>query len=428
MNFLSLNIQGLAQKAKNDWVNELCATNKACWRNFNFEYVYSPSVGFSGGILCVWDPKMFQKVNSMVSDYFVLIRGEWISNVRTQAERYGSNFNVKAANAFNSFISAAGLEEVPVTRMFITEEQLSQNPYKILKNLLRWRWLKRLKSNGLLKEMRIKYYHGIPKQQKNSTCYETLGPNSFLIGSLYKIIAKIISNRLVVVLRDVVNEVQSAFVANRQILDGPFILNEIFQWCKKKKKQMRIFKVDFEKAYDSVRWDYLDDVLQKFSFGDKLRGWIQSCLRSSRGPVIVNESPTNEFQFHRGLKQGDPLSLFLFILIMESLHILVQRVVDAGMFRGISLGSSLQLSHLFYADDAVFMGQCSSSYIDSIIQVLECFYRVSGLRINMTKSKLMGISVANETIDQEANKIGCTRLKAPFYYLGSKVGDLMSRT
>ncbi|GJU40049.1 RNA-directed DNA polymerase, eukaryota [Tanacetum coccineum] len=191
---------------------------------------------------------------------------------------------------------------------------------------------------------------------------------------------------------------------------------------------MMIFKVDFEKAYDSVRWDYLDDVLQKFGFGDRLRGWIQSCLRSSRGSVIVNGSPTNEFQFHRGLKQGDPLSPFLFILIMESLHISVQRVVDAGMFRGISLGSSLQLSHLFYADDAVFMGQWSSSYIDTIIQVLECFYRASGLRINMTKSKLMGISVANETIDQEANKIRCTRLKAPFSYLGSKVGDLMPRT
>ncbi|GKA71271.1 RNA-directed DNA polymerase, eukaryota, reverse transcriptase zinc-binding domain protein [Tanacetum coccineum] len=79
-----------------------------------------------------------------------------------------------------------------------------------------------------------------------------------LIGSLYKIIAKVLANRLVVVLVDIVNEVQSAFVADRQILDGPFILNEVVQWCKAKKKQAMIFKVDFEKAYDSVRWDYLD--------------------------------------------------------------------------------------------------------------------------------------------------------------------------
>ncbi|GKF05192.1 RNA-directed DNA polymerase, eukaryota, reverse transcriptase zinc-binding domain protein, partial [Tanacetum coccineum] len=103
-----------------------------------------------------------------------------------------------------------------------------------------------------------------------------------LIGSLYKIIAKILANRLVVVLGDIVNEVQSAFIADRQILDGPFILNEVLQWCKSKKKQSLIFKVDFEKAYDSVRWDFLDEVLKKFGFGDKWCTWIQSCLRSSR--------------------------------------------------------------------------------------------------------------------------------------------------
>nr|GFA00490.1 RNA-directed DNA polymerase, eukaryota, reverse transcriptase zinc-binding domain protein [Tanacetum cinerariifolium] len=74
-----------------------------------------------------------------------------------------------------------------------------------------------------------------------------------LIGSLYKIIAKILANRLVTVLGDVINEIQSAFVADRQILDGPFILNEDLQWCKLKKKQSFIFKIDFEKAYDSVR-------------------------------------------------------------------------------------------------------------------------------------------------------------------------------
>ncbi|GJR55734.1 RNA-directed DNA polymerase, eukaryota [Tanacetum coccineum] len=154
-----------------------------------------------------------------------------------------------------------------------------------------------------------------------------------LIGSIYKIIAKILANRLVGVLGDIVNEVQSAFIMERQILDGPFILNEVIQWCKLKKKQSLIFKVDFEKAYDSVRWDFLDDVLKKFGFGNKWCAWIQSCLRSSRGSIIINGSPTKEFQFFKGLKQGDPLSPFLFILIMESLHLSFQRVVDVGMHK-----------------------------------------------------------------------------------------------
>ncbi|GJV44979.1 RNA-directed DNA polymerase, eukaryota [Tanacetum coccineum] len=146
-----------------------------------------------------------------------------------------------------------------------------------------------------------------------------------LIGGIYKIIAKILSNRLVGVLSDIVNEVQSAFIADRQILDGPFILNEVIQWCKLKKKQSFIFKVDFEKAFDSVRWDFLDDVLKNFSFGNKWCRWIQSCLKSSR--------------------------------VMESLHISFKRVVDAGMFKGIKLDPSTTISHMFYADDVVFMGQ-----------------------------------------------------------------------
>ncbi|GJW59291.1 RNA-directed DNA polymerase, eukaryota [Tanacetum coccineum] len=248
-----------------------------------------------------------------------------------------------------------------------------------------------------------------------------------LIGSLYKIIAKILANRLVGVLGDIVNEVQSAFIADRQILDGPFILNEVLQWCKVKKKQSLIFKVDFEKAYDSVRWDFLDDVLSKFGFGEKWRKWIQCCLRSSRGSIIINGSPTEEFQFCKGLKQGDPLSPFLFILIMESLHLSFQRVVDAGMFKGIKLGASVNISHMFYADDAVFVGQWCESNISTLVHVLECFYRASGLRINMSKSKIMGVYVDSDKVKRAALKLGCLILKPPFLYLGLIVGGSMSR-
>ncbi|GKB10494.1 RNA-directed DNA polymerase, eukaryota [Tanacetum coccineum] len=93
---------------------------------------------------------------------------------------------------------------------------------------------------------------------------------------------------------------------------------------------------------------------------------------------------------------GDLISPLLFLLVMKSLHLSVQRVVDAGLFRGITICPSLQLSHLFYVDDAVFMGQWSESNINVIIKVLDCFYRASGLRINMNKSKLMGLSVDND--------------------------------
>ncbi|GJS13278.1 RNA-directed DNA polymerase, eukaryota [Tanacetum coccineum] len=265
----------------------------------------------------------------------------------------------------------------------------------------------------------------IPKSQ-NANMVKDFRPIS-LIGSLYKIISKILANRLVTVLGDIVSDVQSAFVTGRQILDGPFILNDLIHWCKSKKKQTMIFKVDFEKAFDSVRWDFLDDVLKKFGFGDRWCGWIQSCLRSSRGSILVNGSPTKEFQFYKGLKQGDPLSPFLFILIMESLHLSFQNTVNEGMFKGVSIGPNLHLSHLFYADDVVFMGQWSDSNLSTIVNVLKCFYLASGLRINMHKSKLMGIAVDDAKVYQAARCIGCLHLKPPFSYLGTKIGGLMSR-
>nr|GFB76348.1 RNA-directed DNA polymerase, eukaryota, reverse transcriptase zinc-binding domain protein [Tanacetum cinerariifolium] len=81
-------------------------------------------------------------------------------------------------------------------------------------------------------------------------------------------------------------------------------------------------------------WDYLDDVLKSFGFRDKWRGWIIGCLDSAMGSVLINGMPTTEFQFYKGLKQRDPLSLFLFILLMESLHISFTIVLDVDLYKG----------------------------------------------------------------------------------------------
>ncbi|GJW85917.1 RNA-directed DNA polymerase, eukaryota [Tanacetum coccineum] len=86
-----------------------------------------------------------------------------------------------------------------------------------------------------------------------------------------------------------------SFVANEQYLDGPFILNEMLNWCKRKKKQAMFFKVDFAKAYDSVRWDYLLDILHAFGFGPNWCRWIRGTFTSSMASILVNGSPTSEF-------------------------------------------------------------------------------------------------------------------------------------
>ncbi|GJU56595.1 RNA-directed DNA polymerase, eukaryota [Tanacetum coccineum] len=94
------------------------------------------------------------------------------------------------------------------------------------------------------------------------------------------------------------------------------------------------FKVDFAKAYDSVRWDYLLDILQAFGFGPNWCRWIRGTFTSSMASILVNGSPTSEFPFCCGLKQGDPLALYLFILIMESLLSLSPCVLVDGLFKG----------------------------------------------------------------------------------------------
>ncbi|GJU36096.1 RNA-directed DNA polymerase, eukaryota, reverse transcriptase zinc-binding domain protein [Tanacetum coccineum] len=176
----------------------------------------------------------------------------------------------------------------------------------------------------------------------------------------------------------------------------------------------------------------MDDILQdlpRFCLTGrcKWRNWIQSCLTSSKGSILVNGCPTNEFQFYKGLKQGDPLSPFLFILVMESLHLSFQRIVNAGMFKGIVLDQSLCLSHMFYADDAIFLGEWSDGNISTLIHVLKCFFHASGLKINLNKSKIMGINVESAQVIQAAAKLGCLVLKCPFYYLGTRVGGSMTR-
>nr|GEY84334.1 RNA-directed DNA polymerase, eukaryota, reverse transcriptase zinc-binding domain protein [Tanacetum cinerariifolium] len=176
-----------------------------------------------------------------------------------------------------------------------------------------------------------------------------------LVGSMYKIITKILANRLSLITSELVSDVQSSFVSNREIVDGSFILNELLSWCKHKNTKALIFKIDFEKAFNLMRCDYLDVVLNNFGFGLKWRSWIQGCLNYAMGSILVNGSLTLEFKFSKGLKYGDPLPPFLFILIMESLHLSFNNVVNVGLYNGIHIDDSLSLSHLFYADDVIFI-------------------------------------------------------------------------
>ncbi|GJW65785.1 RNA-directed DNA polymerase, eukaryota [Tanacetum coccineum] len=174
----------------------------------------------------------------------------------------------------------------------------------------------------------------------------------------------------------------------------------------------------------SLYKDLLEDVLIAFGFGPKWCSWIRGCLHSGMASVLLNGSPSSEFQFYCGLKQGDPLAPYLFLLVMESLHLSVSRAIEAGIFKGIKIDSTLNLSHLFYADDVVFIGEWSPSNLSGITNILHCFSLLSGLSINLKKSNLLGVGVRSEYVKDAAVNLGCLTMKTPFKYLGVMVGGI----
>jgi len=182
-----------------------------------------------------------------------------------------------------------------------------------------------------------------------------------LVGSLYKIPAKLLANRLRQVIGSVISYAQYAFVKNRQILDWILIANDVVDEARKCKKELMMFKVDFEKAYDLVDWGYLYAMMGKICFSTLWRKWIKECVLTATSFVLGNGSPTDEFPLGRGLRQGDPLSPFLFLWVAEGLNVMMKAMVDANFFRGYSVGAEnvVVLSHLQFAYDTLLLGEKS---------------------------------------------------------------------
>ncbi|GKV32816.1 hypothetical protein SLEP1_g41389 [Rubroshorea leprosula] len=237
----------------------------------------------------------------------------------------------------------------------------------------------------------------IPKVE-NPQRIEDYRPIS-LIGVMYKILAKLLANRLRKVLDKIIGEQQMAFIKGRQLLDGVIIANEVIEEVKRKKKNSFLFKVDFEKAYD------------------------KECLQSSTVSILINGSPTRQFPVSKGLRQGDPLSPFLFLIVAEGLNGLMLSAVDKNLYKGVRIGNiGVMVSHLQFADDTIFFGEASKENIQVIKCVLRTFELASGLKINYGKSQLMGIGVEEEWKKKMAYILHCKEGELPVKYLGIQIG------
>lgn len=164
-------------------------------------------------------------------------------------------------------------------------------------------------------------------------------------------------------------------------------------------------------------------MMQQFNFCAKWRKWILECVSSATANVLVNGSPSGEFKLERGLRQGDPLSPFLYLLIAEGLSLLVKNAVDEKLLEVAELGSEkIKVSHLQYADDSIFITTGNLSNARAMRSILKNFELISGLKVNYGKCSIMGLNLENSRVEQMAAILSCEVGSFPFTYLGIKVG------
>ncbi|RVW15364.1 LINE-1 reverse transcriptase-like [Vitis vinifera] len=246
-----------------------------------------------------------------------------------------------------------------------------------------------------------------------------------LVGGLYKLLAKVLANKLKKVVGKVVSSAQNAFVEGRQILDAALIANEAIDSLLKRNESGVLCKLDLEKAYDHINWNFLLFVLQSMGFGEKWIGWISWCISTTTFSVLINGTPEGYFNSSRGLRQGDPLSPYLFVIGMEALSRLIHRAVGGGFLSGCRVdgrgGNGALVSHLLFADDTLVFCEASEDQMVHLSWLLMWFEAISGLRINLDKSEILPVGRV-ENLENLALEAGCKVGRLPSSYLGIPLG------
>ena len=173
------------------------------------------------------------------------------------------------------------------------------------------------------------------------------------VGSLYKIIAKVLANRLKGVQDKVISKMQSAFInKGGQILDPILIANKSINSRHRSGEPGILCKMDVEKAYDYVNWNFLLYMLKRCGFGVKWCSWISFCISLVMFTVVVHGSPEGFFDDSWGIRQGNPLSLLLFAFVMEALSRILSTGINDRLLEGFKV-DNVTVSHLLFADDTL---------------------------------------------------------------------------
>jgi hypothetical protein len=240
-----------------------------------------------------------------------------------------------------------------------------------------------------------------------------------LLNVSFKVFTKVATNRISSIAHKIIKPTQTAFMPGRHILEGVVVLHETIHELQKKKLDGVLFKIDFEKAYDKVKWPFLQQTLRMKGFNPLWCGWIRDFIEGGSVGIKVNNDIGHYFQTRKGLRQGDPLSPLLFNLVGDMLAIMIARARDAGQI-GCLIPDLVEggVSILQYADDTILFMEHDLDKAVNMKLILCIFEQLSGLKINFHKSEIYCFGKAKDDEHIYKQIMGCESGSLPFRYLG----------
>ncbi|CAN1177469.1 LINE-1 reverse transcriptase homolog [Linum perenne] len=236
---------------------------------------------------------------------------------------------------------------------------------------------------------------------------------------LYKIVSKVLANRLSVVLPDLISNAQTAFVKGRKIGDGILMAHELLKNYKKSGVSPRCaMKVDLMKAFDSVEWKFVLNTLRAMQVPQQFVSWIEVCFQSTMLSININGTLKGYFPARRGLRQGDPISPYLFVIFMEVLSCLFHRAIKSRSFQFHPQCKAVGLSHLSFADDLLIFTKANEEAIKGVTEILREFHSYSGLQFNPDKSTIYMAGIQGVEAERLVRISGFVEENLPFKYLG----------
>ena len=236
---------------------------------------------------------------------------------------------------------------------------------------------------------------------------------------VYKIITKIIANRLKKVLPNLISNEQSAFIPGRRIADNILLAHELVHCYDSRKCPPRcMLKIDLMKAFDMVNWHFLNGVMLLFGFPKPFVDRIMTCISPVRYSVCINGELQGNFPASRGLRQGDPLSPLLFTIVMEILSRLIKVRATRKEFCYHWRCHKAKLTHLCFADDLLIFSRADCHSVSIMLNTLQEFAAMLGLRCNPSKSFVFVSSTSSNIREELINLTGFREGALPITYLG----------